>query len=105
VTALVLTQAPPATPAVGSTQLVVAALLGIAVIVLLITYLDVHSFLALIAGAAVLGRSWCWWRGGCGCRSSRWGSRHSRGCRCCTGSSHPTRVRWSRSTRWGRTRA
>ncbi|MEN3298979.1 hypothetical protein [Pseudonocardia sp.] len=30
-TALVLTRAPPATPAVGSTQLVVAALLGIAV--------------------------------------------------------------------------
>jgi hypothetical protein len=54
VTALVLTQAPPATPAVGSTQLVVAALLGIAVIVLLITLLDVHPFLALIAGA-VLG--------------------------------------------------
>jgi hypothetical protein len=39
VTALVLTQAPPATPEVGSTQLVVAALLGIAVIVLLITLL------------------------------------------------------------------
>jgi H+/gluconate symporter-like permease len=31
VTALVLTRAPPATPAVGSTQLVVAALHGIAV--------------------------------------------------------------------------
>jgi GntP family gluconate:H+ symporter len=31
VTALVLARAPPATPAVGSTQLVVAALLGIAV--------------------------------------------------------------------------
>jgi GntP family gluconate:H+ symporter len=31
VTALVLTRAPPATPAVGSTQLVVTALLGIAV--------------------------------------------------------------------------
>lgn len=40
----------------------------------------------------MLGRSWCWWRGGCGCRSSRWGSRHSRGCRCCTGSSRPTRA-------------
>jgi GntP family gluconate:H+ symporter len=55
VTALVLAQAPPAAPAVGTTQLVVAALLGIAVIVLLITWLDVHPFLALIAGTAVLG--------------------------------------------------
>ncbi|MCE0767949.1 GntP family permease [Pseudonocardia kujensis] len=53
--AVVLAQSQQTAPAVGATQLVVAALLGIAVIVLLITWLHVHPFLALIAGAAVLG--------------------------------------------------
>lgn len=54
-TSLVLAQSPPTAPAAGATQLVIAALLGIAVIVLLITWLHVHPFLALIAGTAVLG--------------------------------------------------
>jgi GntP family gluconate:H+ symporter len=53
--AVSLAQGQHAAPAVGPTQLVVATLLGIAVIVLLITWLHVHPFLALIAGAAVLG--------------------------------------------------
>ena len=44
-----------APPAAGPVQLVVAALLGIAVIVVLITWLRVHPFLALIGGTAVLG--------------------------------------------------
>ncbi|QDY11460.1 gluconate transporter [Micromonospora sp. HM134] len=44
----------PATNA-GDTQLVVAALLGIAAVVLLIAWGKVHPFLALILGAAVLG--------------------------------------------------
>jgi len=39
----------------SSPQLLVAALLGIAVVVLLITWLKVHPFLALIFGSAVLG--------------------------------------------------
>ncbi|MGC4894672.1 SLC13 family permease [Micromonospora sp. DT31] len=39
----------------GDTQLVVAALLGIAAVVLLIAWGKVHPFLALILGAAVLG--------------------------------------------------
>jgi GntP family gluconate:H+ symporter len=51
----VLTQAPPEPPPASPTVLVVAALLGIAVIVVLITWLQVHPFLALIAGSAVLG--------------------------------------------------
>ncbi|MFI7587522.1 GntP family permease [Spongisporangium articulatum] len=42
-------------PASGNTQLLTAALLGIAVVVLLITWAKVHPFLALILGAAVLG--------------------------------------------------
>jgi hypothetical protein len=45
----------PAAPAVGGGQLVLAALLGIAAVVLLITWLQVHPFLALIAGSAVVG--------------------------------------------------
>ncbi|MCE3553346.1 GntP family permease [Pseudonocardia sp. RS11V-5] len=53
--AVVLAQAKETAPAAGATQLVVATLLGIAVIVLLITWLHVHPFLALIAGTAVLG--------------------------------------------------
>src|SRR5215207_7173037 len=36
-------------------QLVLAALLGIGVVVVLITWLKVHPFLALILGAAVIG--------------------------------------------------
>jgi GntP family gluconate:H+ symporter len=39
----------------GDTRLVIAALLGIAVVVVLITWLKVHPFLALILGSAVLG--------------------------------------------------
>lgn len=39
----------------SSTQLIIAALLGIAVVVVLITVLKVHPFLALILGSAVLG--------------------------------------------------
>jgi GntP family gluconate:H+ symporter len=53
--ALSLAQSQETAPAAGGTQLVVAALLGIVAIVLLITWLHVHPFLALIAGAAVLG--------------------------------------------------
>ncbi|GAA4555931.1 hypothetical protein GCM10023175_57090 [Pseudonocardia xishanensis] len=44
-----------APPAAGPTQLVLAALPAIAVIVLLITWLHVHPFLALLAGTGVLG--------------------------------------------------
>ncbi|WP_446686475.1 GntT/GntP/DsdX family permease, partial [Pseudonocardia pini] len=50
---MILAQAAP--PAAGPTQLILAAVLGIAVIVVLITWLQVHPFLALIAGTAVLG--------------------------------------------------
>jgi GntP family gluconate:H+ symporter len=46
--------APPA-PAAGGGQLILAAVLGIAVVVLLISWLQVHPFLALIAGSAVVG--------------------------------------------------
>ncbi|MBC8090424.1 MAG: gluconate transporter, partial [Pseudonocardia sp.] len=42
-------------PTASPTLLVVAALLGIAVVVLLISWLHVHPFLALIGGSAVLG--------------------------------------------------
>src|ERR671933_776370 len=42
-------------PKAGTAQLVLAALLGIAVVVVLITVLKVHPFLALILGSAVLG--------------------------------------------------
>ena len=51
----VLAADPPPAPAVGGGQLVLAALLGIAVVVLLISWLQVHPFLALIAGSAVVG--------------------------------------------------
>ncbi|MFG2058618.1 SLC13 family permease [Micromonospora sp. NPDC048930] len=49
--------AAPAAPLTnaGNTQLVVAAVLGIAAVVLLIAWGKVHPFLALILGAAVLG--------------------------------------------------
>lgn len=43
------------TPAAGDAQLVVAALLGIATVVVLITVLRVHPFLSLVIGSAVLG--------------------------------------------------
>ncbi|MEU4470245.1 SLC13 family permease [Micromonospora sp. NPDC023888] len=46
--------AEPVTTA-GDTQLVIAALLGIAAVVLLIAWAKVHPFLSLILGAAVLG--------------------------------------------------
>ncbi|MBO4164097.1 GntT/GntP/DsdX family permease [Micromonospora antibiotica] len=51
---LLAAPAEPATNA-GDAQLVVAALLGIAAVVLLIAWGKVHPFLALILGAAVLG--------------------------------------------------
>src|SRR3954452_8885204 len=54
-TVLAQSQAPPA-PAVGGGQLVLAALLGIVAVVLLISWLQVHPFLALIVGSAVGGR-------------------------------------------------
>ena len=44
-----------AAPSSNNTVLVIAALLGIATVVLLITWLKVHPFLALILGSAVLG--------------------------------------------------
>ncbi|MEV7328969.1 SLC13 family permease [Micromonospora sp. NPDC093244] len=51
------TLAAPAEPVTtaGDAQLVVAALLGIAAVVLLIAWAKVHPFLSLILGAAVLG--------------------------------------------------
>ncbi|WP_328339772.1 GntT/GntP/DsdX family permease [Micromonospora sp. NBC_00421] len=52
--ALLAAPAEPATSA-GDAQLVVAALLGIAAVVLLIAWGKVHPFLSLILGAAVLG--------------------------------------------------
>lgn len=39
----------------GDTQLIIAALLGIATVVILISFLKFHPFLALILGAAVMG--------------------------------------------------
>jgi GntP family gluconate:H+ symporter len=47
--------APAAEPTASNSLLVTAAVLGIAVVVLLITLGKVHPFLSLIAGAAVLG--------------------------------------------------
>jgi GntP family gluconate:H+ symporter len=50
-----------AAPASGdSTRLILAAVLGIAAVVLLITWLKVHPFLALILGSAVLGIVGAW---------------------------------------------
>jgi len=54
VVTLLAAPAEPLTNA-GDTQLVLAALLGIAAVVLLIAWGKVHPFLALILGAAVLG--------------------------------------------------
>src|SRR5919202_2600150 len=42
-------------PKAGTGQLLLAALLGIAVVVLLITVVKMHPFIALILGSAVLG--------------------------------------------------
>src|SRR3954462_6057551 len=42
-------------PSAGNGQLILAAVLGIAAVVLLITLVQVHPFLALILGSAVLG--------------------------------------------------
>ena len=39
----------------GDTRLVLAAILGIALVVVLITWLKVHPFLALILGSLLLG--------------------------------------------------
>ncbi|WP_319461984.1 GntP family permease [Micromonospora sp. RTP1Z1] len=54
---MVTVLAAPAAPLTnaGNTQLIIAALLGIAAVVLLIAWGKVHPFLALILGAAVLG--------------------------------------------------
>ena len=54
-TAILLAGLPAADPPAGTAQLVLAALLGIAVVVVLITVLKVHPFLALILGSAALG--------------------------------------------------
>ncbi|MEU3462307.1 gluconate:H+ symporter [Streptomyces sp. NPDC006733] len=51
---LAATTAPPITSA-GDTRLAIAALVGIAVIILLITRWKVHAFLALTIGSGVLG--------------------------------------------------
>jgi gluconate:H+ symporter, GntP family len=50
-----LTLAAEATKASGNTQLVIAAVLGIAVVIVLIAWAKWHPFLALILGSAVLG--------------------------------------------------
>src|SRR5438270_6287411 len=42
-------------PSAGTGQLILAAVLGIAAVVLLITVVKMHPFLALILGSAVLG--------------------------------------------------
>jgi GntP family gluconate:H+ symporter len=46
---------PPPISDAGNTQLVIAALLGIAAVVVLIVWAKMHPFLALMLGAAVLG--------------------------------------------------
>mgnify|MGYP001004322681 CR=1 FL=1 len=45
----------PSSPTPGNTQLLLAALAGIAAVVLLISWAKFHPFLALIIGAAVMG--------------------------------------------------
>jgi gluconate:H+ symporter, GntP family len=47
--------ADPAPPAGGDAQLVIAALAGVALVIVLITWLRVHAFLALAAGAIGVG--------------------------------------------------
>lgn len=53
-TALLAAAADDAAPAVSDTRLIVAAVIGIAVIVLLIVWLKLHPFLSLMLGAGVL---------------------------------------------------
>ena len=53
--ALPLADAPPKLTDAGNTQLLLAALAGIAAVVLLISWAKFHPFLALIIGAAVMG--------------------------------------------------
>jgi O-antigen ligase len=53
-TTTILTAA-AATPSAGSTQLIFAALVGIALIVLLITQLKLHPFLSLTIGSIAVG--------------------------------------------------
>src|ERR1700712_835171 len=47
--------APPITPSAPTGQLIVAAIVGIAVIVLLITWLKLHPFVSLLLGSLVTG--------------------------------------------------
>ena len=54
VSGLVLATDPPVDPIAGSAQLIIAALIGIAVIVLLITQLKLHPFLSLTIGSFVV---------------------------------------------------
>ena len=53
--ALPFADAPPKLTDAGNTQLLLAALAGIAAVVLLISWAKFHPFLALIIGAAVMG--------------------------------------------------
>lgn len=55
ITTLTVTTLTAAAPVANHTQLAIAALLWIGVVVALITWLRVHPFLALIIGSAVLG--------------------------------------------------
>src|SRR6185503_5720984 len=52
---LAATKTPPPLSDAGNAQLIIAALLGIAVVVLLITWAKFHPFLALMLGTATLG--------------------------------------------------
>ena len=54
-TAALLAQAPPAAWTGHDTRLLAAAVAGIAVIVVLISWLKLHPFLSLALGAATLG--------------------------------------------------
>ena len=54
-TVLLAATADPVEPASGTSQLVLAALVGIAVIVVLITRFKIHPFLGLTIGALLVG--------------------------------------------------
>src|SRR6476469_1307073 len=54
-TALLAAGSDPVTPASGTGQLILAALIGIAVIIVLITRFKVHPFLGLTIGSLVVG--------------------------------------------------
>ena len=54
-TVLLAAGADPVTPAAGTGQLILAAVIGIAVIVLLITRFKVHPFLSLTIGSLIVG--------------------------------------------------